>query len=53
MCVEGGKDLEGSSAFKASVLCPVNETHAAFAKLFEDFVVGYGLADHGKTYTGV
>ncbi len=24
----------------------IDHSHSAFAELFEDFVVGYGLADH-------
>ena len=40
------QELEGDGAFEFGVLGFVDDTHAAFPELFEDLVVGYGLADH-------
>ena len=34
--------------FEFGVLGLVDDTHAAFAELFGDFVVQDGLADHGE-----
>ncbi len=35
-------------ALEASVFGFVDDAHAASAETFEDLVMGYGLADHGK-----
>src|SRR5258705_11924091 len=43
-----GKKLQGDEAVKARVLGLVYDAHAASAQLFDDAVVGDGLADHWK-----
>ncbi len=35
-----------TSPFKFGVLDLVNDTHAAFRRAFDDFVVEYGFANH-------
>ena len=41
-----GKELEGDKTVEAGVLRLVNHAHAAAPQLFDDPVVGDGLADH-------
>jgi hypothetical protein len=43
-----GKKLQCDETVKASVLGLVDNAHAASAQLFDDAVVGDGLADHWK-----
>jgi hypothetical protein len=42
----GRKEFDGDVAVEPDVLGLVDDAHAAFAKLGDDLVVGYGLADH-------
>ncbi len=44
-----GQELEGHRPFQPGVLGLVDDTHAAFAELLGDPVVGDGLADHGSS----
>ncbi len=41
-----GKEFQGDEAMEASVFGLVNHAHAATAQLFDDAIVGDGLADH-------
>jgi hypothetical protein len=42
-----GQELEGYEAMQAGVFGLVHHAHAAAAQLFQDAVVGDGLANHG------
>ena len=44
-----GQELQRNGPFELGVLGFINDAHAAFAELFEDFVVGYGFADQFST----
>jgi hypothetical protein len=43
-----GEKFQGDEALKLEVLGFVNHAHAAAAELFDDFVVGDGLAEHNS-----
>ena len=42
----GRQELQRHLTLEGGVLGPVDHTHTSAPDLFEDFVVGYGLADH-------
>ena len=48
-----GQKLEGNETMQAGIFGLVNDAHAAAAQLFDDPVVGDGLADHCKSATSV
>jgi hypothetical protein len=46
-----GEKFQGNKSVEAHVFCLVDNAHASTAKLFEDSVVGDGLADEkGRFY---
>jgi hypothetical protein len=48
-----GEEFQGNEAMKPGVFGFVNHAHTAAAKLFDDTIVRYGLADHGSSPSGV
>lgn len=46
----GREKLDRHQAFELRILGFVDDAHAAFAELGEDFVVGDGFADHTVIY---
>ena len=44
--VRNAKFLKSYGALELGILGFVNDAHAAFAELFEDFIMGYSLTDH-------
>ena len=42
----GRQEFQGHVALERGVVSLVDHTHPAFAEFFDDFVMGYGLADH-------
>jgi len=41
-----GQEFQGDGALQFGILGFVNDAHATFAELFDDFVMEYGFADH-------
>lgn len=48
----GWQELNGDTTIKARVVCQIDLGHPAFAELFQNAVIGEGLADHGGPSVG-
>src|SRR5215475_4819780 len=56
-CLEVATDLvrqefEGNKTVQPCVLSFINDTHATAAQFFDNPIVRYGLADHGRSLCG-